>query len=993
MIPTPLDFRILGPLEVRAGGVLLSVGGVRQRALLALLLLSANRVVSRERLIDELSGDGRGPASDHALRVQASRLRKALRADGADSEPRLVARAPGYVLRVEPGELDLHRFEQLAADGRRALKESDRQRAVELLRKAESLWRGRPLADLEFEPSARLDIERLEELRLGVVEDRIGAELERGRDTELVAELRQRTRDHPWRERLHAQLMLALYRSGRQADALQAYRSAREVLVEQLGIEPGAELAGLHQSILTHDLALESPRATVAERRDALPALPNRTIGRRHELAAVSGRLRVSSVRLVTLTGPGGVGKTRLALEAARAVDADFADGAHLVLLAAVQRPQDVAAAIVESLAIIQLAGESAEQAVARFLALKHLLLVVDNCEHLLPAAPLIGRLLSACPALTVLATSRAPLALHAEQLFAVSPLALPGRGTPEEPEALLRVAAVALFCERAQAHDPGFHMGDGNAAAVAQICRRVDGLPLAIELAAARCGLLSAPEIADRLNGALGALGTGPRDAPARQQTLSATIDWSHDLLSASEKACFARLAVFPRAATVEAAEAITGADLDTLDRLVAKSLLTRHAQSPGASRLGMLETIRAYAAERFADDADAEDVRERHYRWFLALAERHGSERALFGADGQEDLTRLDADAENLHAALGWAVDRRDGERATAMVAALARYWWMRDRYADAVAWIDRALSVAPVDEPSVPRLRALLMRGLALWPLGRSAELPQAIAELDAGAAALGDPAILAQVQMLRLFPEIRAGRLDVADAIADEGLRWATLSGDRWTLAEAAWGKAEAASTVSELRVRVDTAAALLEDVGNVYQLANLLASASYQALCLGSEHDAKQFVDRAIPVIRDLGHPYLWMMLHGNRGLAALLTGDPNGAEQAFRAELRLCRELVVPPIASEGLLGLAAVAVARDDLHRAARLLGASAAQRYGEPADPVDARLDATYFHPARARHGADRWDTAAREGAALNFNDAVAYALEEAGTPRTPT
>jgi predicted ATPase len=282
-------------------------------------------------------------------------------------------------------------------------------------------------------------------------------------------------------------------------------------------------------------------------------------------------------VRLVTLTGPGGVGKTRLALEAARAVQADFADGAYFVSLAALHRPDEVPAALVDALAISPLTGESPGEAVERFLAAKHLLLVADNFEHLLPAASLIAGLLGACPALTVLATSREPLTLHAEERHPVPPLALPAPGTPEDVQALAAVDAVVLFCERARAHDPSFDLADGNAAAVAEICQRVDGLPLAIELAAARCGLLSAEEIAERLDQALGALGAGARDAPPRQQTLRATIDWSHELLGDAEKACFARFAVFAGGATVEAAGTITGAGLDTLDGLVAKSLLVR--------------------------------------------------------------------------------------------------------------------------------------------------------------------------------------------------------------------------------------------------------------------------------------------------------------------------------------------------------------------------------------------------------------------------------
>jgi predicted ATPase len=448
------------------------------------------------------------------------------------------------------------------------------------------------------------------------------------------------------------------------------------------------ELRESDQGILVDDPAHDAP-APAAARGSALPRPPNRTIGRAREVAAVAQRLRAEQVRLLTLTGPGGVGKTRLALEAARAVAADFADGAHFVSLAAVKRPQDVPAAIRDALAIIPLAGESPAEAVERFLAVKHLLLVVDNCEHLPAAAPFIGRLPVECGMVTVLATSREPLDVQAEHRHPVSPLALPPCGAP--PEALAGVDAVALFCERARAHDPEFELGDGNADAVAQICRRVDGLPLPIELAAARCALLAPEEIAARLHGVLGGLGAGPRDAPARQQTLRATIDWSHQLLDDHEQACFARFAVFAGGAALQAAETITGAGIDTIDRLVAKSLLVRRREGRGPTRLGMLETIRAYAAERFAAIPDCESVRERHFRYFQSLAGRHGPDSALDGPNRSEHLAALDGETENLRAALQWAVERDATGQALEMSATLIDYWMRRNRYAEAVHWVE--------------------------------------------------------------------------------------------------------------------------------------------------------------------------------------------------------------------------------------------------------------------------------------------------------------
>ena len=386
-----MEVRILGPLEVGADGGAVAVSGAKLRALLAVLAVNANRPVSTERLALALWGEDAPPGTMKAVKVHVSRLRRAL----GDSDV-LETTPAGYRLVVGPDELDAERFERAVAAGRAALAAGDAPRASELLRGALDLWRGAPLEEFAWAPFAPPEIRRLEELRLSALESRVEAELVAGRHAELVAELHRLTGEHPWRERLHAQLMLALYRSGRQGEALEVYRHAREVLVEQLGIEPGSELHRLHQAVLAHDAALDAPLATVtapARPVSALPAPPNRTIGRARELRTIAERLRAGRGRVLTLTGPGGVGKTRLALESARAVQADFAGGAWFVSLAALERSRDVAGAIVSALNIVAVPGESPEDAVERFLAAKHLLLVVDNCEHLPAAAPFIGRL------------------------------------------------------------------------------------------------------------------------------------------------------------------------------------------------------------------------------------------------------------------------------------------------------------------------------------------------------------------------------------------------------------------------------------------------------------------------------------------------------------------------------------------------------------------------------------------------------------------------
>jgi predicted ATPase len=717
--------------------------------------------------------------------------------------------------------------------------------------------------------------------------------------------LRRLIAREPLRESAYGRLMERLAARGDVARALAVYDELRTRLRDELGVVPGAPLRALSERLLGHGAR-------------ALPRPPNRTIGRGKEIEEVTARVRAGA-RLLTLTGPGGVGKTRLALEVA----AQLAD-AHLIRLEALREPHQVAAAVAEGLQVVMLEGETPASALERFLAAKRLVLVLDNFEHLLSAAPLVSRLLATCPGLTVLATSREPLGLQAELVHPVPPLA--------------GADAVELFGERARARDPRVALDS----AVADICRRLDGLPLAIELAAARCGLLTPAQIAQRL-----ALGEGPRDAPARQRTLHATLDWSYELLDADEREAFACFAVFAGGATLEAAEAVTGATLDTLDRLVAKSLLARR------ERLHMLQTIQAYAAERLPPYA-----RERHHRHFRALAEREGAQRALWGPDRHQHLACLDADAANLRAALDWKATPE-------LTAALGWYWLMRERHAEAVVWIDRALASAA---PGALRVRLLCLKSWSLWPLARDPEQPAVMDEAEALARSLDDPLPLAEVLYTRAFLEAIAGRRRRVEVLAAEALEHAAC--DPWESAMAAYAHAIAAPDPAALRERVEHAAARLRACGNVHQSGQLLVAASAVALRQGGDRDARAFAERATPMADT---PFLSMVARTNLGYAALLGGDIDPAAAAFREALAICRELVVPPFASQILTGLAAVAALRGDGERAGRLYSAAGAHRYGRPADPLDARLRRAVFDPAGIGDEDD----------ALSLDAAIALAL----------
>ncbi|MEO3875073.1 BTAD domain-containing putative transcriptional regulator [Nonomuraea sp. B12E4] len=687
-----MRFQILGPTTVLdEEGEPVTLGGPRVRALLTLLALHAGRIVGAEQLVDGMYGERPPEGVANALQSQVSRLRRALGRDLVEFHP------AGYRLIADPRDVDAREFELRAQEGRQALADGDPGRAAALLREALELWRGEPLADA---PHAEAAAAALAELRLAATEARVQADLDLGRHRELVAELSQLTAAHPLRERLRAQLMRALYGSGRQAEALTVYDKARKLLDEELGVEPGAELAAAHLAVLRADPALGAPATAGGPRfRRGLRAQLTSFVGRSEELAQVGERLGAN--RLVTLIGPGGAGKTRLATEAAEQAAGDVC----VVPLAPVSDGADVPWAVLDALdirdALLHNPDRPVLDPVARLvtaLADRKLLLVLDNCEHLVAAtAELTDQLLASCPELRVLVTGREALGITGESILPVAPLRLPppAAGNP------LDHPAVRLFADRAAAVRPGFAVDAGNAAQVTRICRALDGLPLAIELAAARLRTLSLPDIAARLDDRFRLLTRGSRTALPRHQTLHAVVAWSWDLLDEDEQRLAARLTVFVAGARPEAAERVCGLPEDVLFSLAEKSLV-----EVVDGRYRMLETIRAFCAERLADSGEVAATRDAHADYYLDLVITADSH--LRTREQMEWLARLDEESDDLSAAVRWVTESGRLEVGLRLLAHSACYWWMRGHRvasanlaAELLAELDPAPSFEHLDE----------------------------------------------------------------------------------------------------------------------------------------------------------------------------------------------------------------------------------------------------------------------------------------------------
>lgn len=706
-----MRYKILGATEAYdEQGAPLPVGGRRLRALLATLALRTNRTVPVDTLIAEVWAQDEPPAdATAALQALVGRLRRALGKAAIASDP------GGYRLTATPEDIDLHRFERLVREGRAALGHQDPESAARTLGEALALWHGPALADLPDRSAAT----RPEALRAEAIRARIEAELLLGRASDAVPELRELTEAQPYDETLHALLIRALRDAGRGADALAAYEHARRTLAEGLGADPGRELRALYAELLDPAGAagptaegVNRPKAPERPGSQERPGSPERQggqerperrgnlrprltsfVGREPELAAIRSDMR--RARLVTLTGPGGSGKTRLAEEAAAGHPQ-----AWLAELAPLDRPEAVPGAVVSALGLRETALMTSEMTVTQddpaallveYCAPRSLLLLLDNCEHVIgAAAELAQTLLTHCPDLTVVATSREPLGVPGEFVRPVEPL-------PPDP-------AHRLFTERATAVRPDFDPEE-DAEAVAEICRRLDGLPLAIELAAARLRLLSPRQIADRLDDRFRLLTSGSRTVLPRQQTLRAVVDWSWDLLDEPERTVLREVSVFAGGWDLAAAEAVcTGPAADLIGALVDKSLLIAEPTPRGDMRYRMLETIHEYASERAAETPELRAAAgRRHTAYVRALVEE--AEPLLRSADQLPWIQRLETELDNIRAALQRAIESRENEDALAIALSVGWFWSMRNYRREGAGWVAGILRLAPPLPPDGP------------------------------------------------------------------------------------------------------------------------------------------------------------------------------------------------------------------------------------------------------------------------------------------------
>lgn len=922
------DVRVLGPLVLGHPDAPCTIAAGKQRVLLVALALHAGAPVTTDVLIDAIWSEHPPASAAKLVQIYVSQLRKQLPPD-----LRLETHPGSYSLALSPERVDALRFRQLVASAHRVRKAGDAHLAARLLTEALELWRGDALVDV---PSAVLfDNESavLSSLRIDSIEQLYSVRLDCGEAEQLTSELQTLSLLHPLREGLHASLSLALYRSGRQAEALGVYDALRVRLLAELAVDPGPELRDLHLRMLRQD-----PRLDVLGAIDALPAPLTRTVGRDSELLQLESLLADPSHRLVTLTGPGGGGKTRLSLVAAAKVRDRFPGGVAQVRLESVRDPSLVLATIAGALGLRDSGDGPLEALAAQLSTHPRLLIVLDNLEQVASVGPTLVTLLERLPGLTLLTTSRVLLGVTGEHAFPVHPLELPVAGTPPHRAESERSPAIILFCERARAAFPLFVFDDDNAASVIELCRRLDGLPLALELAAAQARTMSPAALLARWTVRLEPPGPDQDDRPARHRSLRSALDGSFALLTLAGRDLFARLSVFAGSFDLDAAERVCDGTSFTLAELVDHSLV--HVAGGRDRRFRMLETVREYAAEQLTDD----DVRRRHAAYFVALAEEARGE--LGGTQQAARLAQLDSEQDNFRSAFATLQQAGDVNGELRLAVALARYSYVRGHLAESRSRLSAALSRA---ETLPPQLRADALRKVSA-----NAVLRGAYTE----ALELGEQAVL-------LYDEA-ADPLGRARALSNVGAA-AHASGDL--------GRAKSA---------LEEAITLARELGADRVVALALNNRGDLCLTLGDYAGAATWFEESHALLEHVGDELNIARSLLNRALSALGIGLTGPAAELVRRSLTLSVRLEDTEDIAWGLLATAAVLARTDQPATAALLLGAAEARLLEIEAEfkPYERKLhDATSASLHNALGEVGLYEARAR-GTQMSVSEAVATA-----------
>jgi predicted ATPase len=742
------------------------------------------------------------------------------------------------------------------------------------------------------------------------------------------------------------------------------------------------------------------PLRTLDAYRNNLPLQPTPLIGREKEVSEVRDLLSAEATRLLTLTGPGGIGKTRLALQAAADLLEEFPDGAFFAPLATLTDSELLLPAVAEALGVMETAEQPLSENLKDYLSERRLLLVLDNFEQVLGAAPAVTELVAGAPGLKVLATSRAPLGLYGEHEYAVPPLSVPDVKHLPDLKSLSQYEAVRLFIERAKAAKVDFEVTDESAPAVAEICVRLDGLPLAIELAAARIKMLPPKAMLQRLGNRLKLLTGGARDLPERQRTLRATIEWSFALLDEGEQVLFARLAVFSGGRTLEATEAICDAEgdlpvdvFDGISSLVDKSLLRQEEGPNGEPRFVMLETVHEYAREKLRQSGEAEEIKRVHAEFFLTLAEEAYPQ--LKGANQLEWLERLEVEHDNMRAALSWSLERKKAEVALKLGGALWLFWLLRDYHSEGRRWLEAALAMGGRGSPEV---RAMALAG-AGWLAREQGDLDRAKEACEEGLELLTKESrerSEAKIILLACLGWVALEREEHSQAkeLYEEGLALSRQMSDTWWLANSLLGLA----FVSHNRGDNERATELYEQSMDLFReqgdrqgLANCLHNLGMVAHSQGDLGRAAKLTEESVALERELGFRGGVSADLCNLGWIALLQDDLGRAKDLYKESLTLSWETGLNPIVQSALEGFACLAGAQGKVERAARLWGAAQAlheakdiPRDTDFLDDADARISAV-----RSGMGEEVWEEAWRKGRVMTLDEAISYALEEeAGT-----